>query len=326
MTENVKRVACVALAVILAGASSSVVSAQSFPAKEIRFLNAFPPGGTSDLIGRILGEQLSTQLGKQVFVENKTGASGTIAGVEAARSAPDGHTILLVSMAMMTVTPQMMKVPYDVDQDLTPIVNAGSVYNLLVVGAPSRFKTWQEIAKAGKEDPDRYTCATVGPGSSQQLSCALFMSITGARLREVPYRGGSPAILDMVGGRVDMMFGNMPEFMPQIRGGGLRPVAFGAASPSPLLPDVPVISKTGLKDFVIHNWFGVVGPGKMAPALVKRWNEELNKALATPRVQQRFKENAIEVLGGTPEQFVSQIKADRDKWGKVVRDFNIKAE
>lgn len=326
MRQSLRHVAMVALAVLIVTAAAGEVAAQQFPSKEIRFLNGYPAGGTSDLIGRILADQLSTQLGKQTLVENKTGAGGTIAAAETARSGPDGHTIYLASMGLMTVMPQMQKLPYDTERDLTPIVNVGGVYNILVVGPHTAFKSWQDVARAGKAEPDKYTCATVGSGSSQQLSCALFMSLTGAKLRQVPYRGGVPAIQDIVGGRVDMMFGNMPEFMGQIRGGGLRPVAYGAASASPLLPDVPVMSKTGLKDFVIHNWFAIVGPAKMAPAMQKRWNDEVNRALQAPKVQQRFRESGIEALGGTTEQFVEQMKADREKWGKVIREFNIRPE
>jgi tripartite-type tricarboxylate transporter receptor subunit TctC len=300
--------------------------AQSFPTKEVRFLNGFPAGGTSDLIGRLLAEQFSKQLGRPVVVEQKTGANGSLAAQETAKSAPDGHTILLASMAMMTVTPQMVTLPYDVDRDITPIGNVTSVYNLLVVKADSPIKTWRDLVELAKKSPGKHTCATVGSGSSQQLSCALFMSLTGAQLTQVPYRGGAPAIVDIVGGRVDLMFGNMPEFMGQIRGGGLRAVAFGASEASPLLADVPVISKTGLNDFVIHNWFGMVGPGGMSAELQKRWNDELNRALATPELTQKFRENGLQILGGTTAQFVEQMKADRAKWGKVIRDFNIKPD
>lgn len=315
-----------ALAGGIALAAATFAQAQGFPAKDVRFVNPFPPGGTSDMIGRFLGEQFSKQIGKQVVVENRTGANGAIAAADVAKSPPDGHTILLASMSMMTVTPQMVQLPYDTERDLTPIGNVASVYNLLVVKSDSPFKTWQDVADAARNNPNKHTCATVGSGSSQQLSCALFMSLTGGRLTQVPYRGGAPAIIDIVGGRVEMMFGNMPEFMGQIRGGNLRAVAFGASEASPLLADVPVMSKTGLKDFVIHNWFGLVGPGGMSPDLQRRWNDELNKALAAPDLVQRFRDNGLQILGGTQAQFVEQMKSDRVKWGQVIRDFNIKPE
>lgn len=315
----------IAAAAALAPVAPAVAQQDQFPQREVRFLNAFPPGGTSDLLGRILAEQLSQQLGQRVVVENRTGAAGVIGAQEAARAAPDGHTILLASMGMMTITPQLQSLPYDIDRDLTPLANVASVYNVLVANPKGPVRTWQDLARLAKERPGSLGCATVGTGSSQQLSCVLFSSLTGARLEQVPYRGGAPAILDIAAGRVEVMFGNMPEFMGQIRDGGLRPVAYGAAEASPLLPDLPVMSKTGLPEFVIPNWFGVVGPGGMAPALAARWNAELNRALAAPDLQRRFVENGLLRIGGSREEFGRQIAADREKWGKVIREHNIRA-
>lgn len=318
-----------AIAVAAMGLSAGIPAAtaqESFLRREVRFLNAFPPGGTSDLLGRILADQLSQQIGQRVIVENRTGAAGVIATQETARSAPDGYTILLGSMGIMAITPQLQQVPYDVDNDLTPIVNVASVYNILVANPNGEIRTWQDLARIGRERPRSLRCATVGPGSSQQLSCVLFMSLTGAQFEQVPYRGGAPAILDIVAGRVDVMFGNMPEYMGQIRGGGLRAIAYGAAEASPLMPDLPVISQQGLPQFVIHNWFGVVGPGRMPAELTARWNEEINKAMQAPDVQRRFVENGLQRLGGSQQDFLRQIAADRAKWGEVVRGHNIRAE
>lgn len=325
--SRMRRLGLAVLASAGLGAAALPASAQqAFLTRDVRFLNAFPPGGTSDLLGRILAEQLSQQLGQRVVVENRTGAAGVIATQEAARAAPDGHTILLASMGIMAITPQMQQVPYDVDGDLTPIVNVASVYNILVANPNSEVRTWQDLARIGRERPRTLRCATVGPGSSQQLSCVLFMSLTGAQIEQVPYRGGAPAILDIVAGRVDVMFGNMPEYMGQIRGGGLRAIAYGASEASPLLPELPVISRQGLEQFVIHNWFGVVGPGRMGAALTARWNEEINKAMQAPEVQRRFVENGLQRLGGSQQDFVRQIMADRAKWGEVVRAHNIRPE
>jgi tripartite-type tricarboxylate transporter receptor subunit TctC len=220
-----KRLAFLGVLVALFGGPAA---AQNFPSRDIRFLNGFPAGGTSDLLGRLLAEQFSRQLGKTVVVDNKAGASGMIAAAEAAKAAPDGHTILLASMAMLTVVPQMVKTSIDVDKDLTTIGNVASVY--------------------------------------------------------------------------------------------------GTDAASPLLPEVPVISRTGLKDFVIHNWFGMVGPAGLSPELVTRWDEELAKAVATPELQQKFADNGLQIVAGSKEQFDREIAADRAKWGKLIRDFNIKPE
>ena len=311
------------LALLLLGMPAA---AQEFPTRDIRFLNAFAPGGTSDLLGRILAEQLAQQLGRRVVVDNRTGASGAIAAAELARAAPDGYTLLLTSMSMMAVLPQLQRLPYDTDRDITPIVNVANVYNILVASPASGITNWRDVVRLAREQPGSIRCATVGPGSSQQLSCALFMSLTGTRLEQVGYRGGAPAILDIVAGRVEVMWGNMPEYLAQIRGGGLRAVAYGAASASPLLPELPVISRDGLPDFVIPNWFGVAGPGGMAPALVQRLNAEINRAMLTPGVQRRFEENALLRTGGSTEDMVRQIAQDRERWGRVIREHDIKPE
>lgn len=307
-------------------ALAAPAAAQDYPTRDIRFLNAFAPGGTSDLLGRVLAEQLSQQMGRRVVVDNRTGASGAIAAAELARSAPDGYTLLLVSMSMMAVLPQMQRLPYDTDRDITPIVNVANVYNILVASPASGIQTWQDVRRMAQERPGALRCATVGPGSSQQLSYALFMSLTNTRLEQVGYRGGAPAILDIVAGRVEVMWGNMPEYLAQIRAGGLRPIAYGAASASPLLPQLPVMSQTGLPDFVIPNWFGVAGPGGMPPALVQRINAEVNRAMMAPEVQRRFEENAMLRVGGSPADMIRQISQDRERWGRVIRDHDIKPE
>ena len=317
-----------AMALLTATALAAPVQAQeaAFPNRTVRFLNPFAPGGTSDLLGRILADQLSQQIGHRVVVDTRTGGGGVIATQELARSAPDGYTILLASMGILTITPQMQTVPYDVTTDIVPVAAIASVYNILVTGPQSPIRTWQDLARLGQDRARSTTCATVGAGSSQQLSCVLFAALTGAQITQVPYRGGAPAILDITSGRVDVMFGNMPEFLGQIRDGGLRPVAYGAASASPLLSELPVISRDGLADFVIPSWFAVVLPGRTPDAITDRWNTELNRALAAPDVQRRFAENGLQRLGGTRQDFQRQIEADRVRWGAIIRAHNIRPD
>ena len=294
---------------------------------DVKFLNGFPPGGTSALLGRLLAEAISPVVGQKVLVEQRTGASGFIAAEACARSPADGHTIFLAPMGVMSVAPVMpgQKLTIDVDKDLTPISNLGGVYNILVVGASSPFKTVAEVIDFAKKNPGKLTYASSGNGTSQHMSAELFKKLAGVDILHVPYRGGAPAILDMVGGRTTMMFGNMPEFLGQIRGGGLRAVAFGAAKPSPLFPDLPVISST-LPDFKIANWFGVVGPAGLSPEWVGFWNRAIMTVAKQPKFIQLMTDNGMEILAGTPDEFKATIQADRRKWNDVIQSAKIRVD
>lgn len=294
---------------------------------DVRFLNGFPPGGTSDLLGRLMAEAISPVVGQKVIVEQRTGASGFIAAEACARSAPDGHTIFLAPMAVMAVAPVMpgQKLTIDVDRDLTPISNLAGVYNILVVGSSTPFKTLAEVIDFAKKNPGKLTYASAGNGTSQHLSGELFKKLAGVEVLHVPYRGGAPAILDIVGGRTTMMFGNMPEFLGQIRGGGLRPVAFGAARPSPLFADLPVISAT-LPEFKISNWFGVVGPAGLSPEWTAFWNRAIMTVVRQPKFIQLMTDNGMEILAGSTEEFKATFLADRRKWSEVIQTAKIRAD
>ena len=294
---------------------------------DVHFLNGFPPGGTSDLLGRLLAEAISPVVGQKVVVEQKTGASGFIAAEACARAPADGHTIFLAPMAVMAVAPVMpgQKLGIDVDRDLTPISNLAGVYNMLVVGNSTSFKTVAEVIDFAKKNPGKLTYASSGNGTSQHLSGELFKRLAGVDILHVPYRGGAPAILDMVGGRTTMMFGNMPEFLGQFRGGGLRPVGFGAARPSPLFADLPVISGT-LPEFKISNWFGVVGPAGLSAEWVGFWNRAIQNVARQPKFIQLMTDNGMEILAGTPEEFKATFVADRRKWADVIQSAKIRAD
>ncbi|HEV7267251.1 MAG TPA: tripartite tricarboxylate transporter substrate binding protein [Falsiroseomonas sp.] len=301
--------------------------AQDFPSKEIRFLCGFSPGGTCDLLSRILAEHLTPIFGQRVLVENRTGASGIIAADTVAKAAPDGHTVYLATMALHTILPVMpgVPIPFNIDRDVTPIANVANIYNMLVVRPDAPFRTVEEMIAYGRANPGRLTYASAGNGTSQHLSGEYFKRITGLEILHVPYRGGAPAIVDIVAGRTDMMFGNMPEFLGQIRGGGLRPLAFGAPRRSPLFPELPLINQT-LPEFEIRNWFGIAGPGNLPPAIVNRWTEALQRVGADPAFQRRMTENGMEMIIGSQAEFLETIRADRGRWGNVIRDANIRAD
>ena len=301
--------------------------AQDFPSKDIRFVCGFAPGGTCDLLSRFMAEHLGPILGQRVVVENRTGASGNIAADMVAKSPPDGHTVLLATMALYTVMPQMpgMNLPFDVDRDLTPISNLANITNVLVVSPQSPIRAVPQLIEMARARPGGLTYASAGNGGSQHLAAEMFKRMAGIGLLHVPYRGGAPAIVDITAGRTDMMFGNLPEFLGQIRGGGLRVIAYGAPDPSPLFPDLPPISAT-VPDFVVPNWFGVAGPGNMPRPVLDRWVAAVRQVNGDPVFQQRLRENGMTSLIQGPDAFRADIARERGRWGEVIRGANIRAD
>jgi tripartite-type tricarboxylate transporter receptor subunit TctC len=316
-----------------AGTAAVVGSLAGWPALaqkisgDVRFLCGFAPGGTADLLCRILAEAATSEVGQKVIVDTKTGASGFIANEIVANSPPDGRTIGLAAMAALCVAPVMpgQKLPINVDTDLTPIANIAGVTNMLVVGKHMKYRTVPEIIDFAKKNPGKLTYASAGNGTSQHLAAELFKMMAGVNILHVPYRGGAPAIQDMISGNTDLMFGNMPEFLGQIRGGGLIPVAFGSPKPSPMFPDLPLISKF-LPGFQVVNWFGVFGSKGLPADLVDFWNKALRVAVAKPDVQKRFAESGMDTIIGSPAEFKATIMADRKKWEEVIKAAGMRAD
>jgi len=311
----------------VAALAGAPVWAQSKIGGDVRFYCGFAPGGTADLLCRILADAVTPEVSQKVIVDTKTGASGFIANETVANGAPDGRTIGLAAMAAMCVAPVMpgQKLPINVDTDLTPIANIAGVYNMLVFGKHVPFRTVPELIEQAKKNPGKLSYASAGNGTSQHLAGELFQKMAGVKLLHVPYRGGAPAIQDMVAGNCDMMFGNMPEFLGQIGGGGLIPIAFGSPHPSPLFPNLPVISKY-LPGFEVVNWFAVFGSKGLPADLVGAWNKALRVAVAKPDVQKRFVENGMDTVIGSPEELKATIVADRKKWAAVIQEAGIRAD
>jgi tripartite-type tricarboxylate transporter receptor subunit TctC len=301
--------------------------AQSKIGGDVRFYCGFAPGGTADLLCRILADAVTPEVGQKVIVDTKTGASGFIANETVANAAPDGRTIGLAAMAAMCVAPVMpgQKLPINVDTDLTPVANIAGVYNMLVFGKHVPFRTVPELIEQAKKNPGKLSYASAGNGTSQHLAGELFRKMAGVNLLHVPYRGGAPAIQDMVAGNCDMMFGNMPEFLGQIGGGGLIPIAFGSPHPSPLFPNLPMISQY-LPGFEVVNWFAVFGSKGLPADLVGAWNKALRAAVVRPDVQKRFIENGMDTVIGSPEELKATIFADRKKWAAVIQEAGIRAD
>jgi tripartite-type tricarboxylate transporter receptor subunit TctC len=314
-------------AVALSGLAGAPALAEARIGGDVRLLCGFAPGGTADLLCRILADSTMPEVGQKVVVENKTGASGFIANEIIANAAPDGRTIGLAAMAAMCVAPVMpgQKLSINVDTDLTPIATISGVYNMLVFGKHVKFRTVPELIEEAKKNPGKLSYASAGNGTSQHLAGELFQRMAGVKLLHVPYRGGAPAIQDMISGNCDMMFGNMPEFLGQIGGGGLIPIAFGSPHVSALFPNLPLISQF-LPGFEVVNWFAIFGSKGLSAELTALWNQALRAAVAKPDVQKRFAENGMDTLIGSPEQLKATIVADRKKWADVIQSAGIRAD
>ncbi len=313
-----------------AAALGAVAGMPAFAQKitgDARILCGFPPGGTADLLSRVLADAAKPEIGQNVIVETKTGAGGFIANETLANATPDGRTVGLPAMAALCVSPVMpgLKLPINVDTDLTPIANVAGVYNMLVFGKHMKFRTVPELIEEAKKNPGKLSYASSGNGTSQHLAGELFKKMAGVNLLHVPYRGGAPAIQDMVAGNCDMMFGNMPEFLGQIAGKNLIPIAFGSPRPSPLFADLPLVSKF-VPDYEVVNWFAIFGPRGLPADLVAVWNKALRAAVAKEAVQKRFLESGIDTIIGSPEDLKKTIVADRKKWQEVIQVAGMRAD
>jgi len=302
--------------------------AQAWPGKPIKLINGFPPGGGADILARLVAERLSASLGQQVIVENRTGATGMIAAQSVAASPPDGYTILLYTMNMACTSPIMPgnKINIDPDKDLMPIVIIAGLDNLLYVSPKTDFKTVEDVIKAAKANPGKLTYGSSGVGGSYHLWAAQFTTMADIEMLHVPFRGGPPAIAEIVAGRVDMMFGNLAEILPHIRSGAVRAVAFTSVPPSPVLPGVPTIAQSGLPNYRADNWFGLGAPAGTPQEVVDRLNAEVNRLVKDPAFAEKLVSLGFQPTGGSVEEMKATILRDRAKWKTVIDANNIRAE
>ena len=313
------------LAVLVAGAL--LAPAQTWPAKPIKLINGFPAGGGADILARLVAERLSAALGQPMLVENRTGATGMIAAQSVAASAPDGYTLLLYTMNMACTSPIMPgnKINIDPDKDLVPIVIIAGLDNLLYVSPATPFKTVKDVIEAAKANPGKLTYGSSGVGGSYHLWAAQFTQMAGIEMLHVPFRGGPPAIAEIIAGRVDMMFGNLAEILPHIRSGAVRPIAFTSVPPSPVLPGIPTIAAT-LPGYGADNWFGLGAPAGTPPEIVARLNAEVNRLVKDKDFADKLVALGFQPAGGSVADMKATIQRDRAKWKIVIDASNIRAE
>ena len=313
---------------VLAGAAHaqtpSAGSGQAWPARFVRIVVPFPPGGGTDAIARILAARLSQQWGQQVPVENKGGGATNIGTDMVARSEPDGYTMLLQSMPLAVNRFLFASLPYDPVADLAPVSLLCDYPNVMAVPITSPSRSVAEFIAYAKANPGKVTFASSGNGTSVHLSGELFKRMAGIEMTHVPYRGAGPALNDLIPGRVDVMFNNIGAVLPLIQAGKLRALAVTTAKRTPAAPELPPIAESGVPGFDVSSWYAVFMPVKTPPAVVKKASADIVVALATAETRARLEQLGVVVIGSTPEGLAAHLRAEMDKWGPLIREAGIR--
>jgi tripartite-type tricarboxylate transporter receptor subunit TctC len=320
------RIAAACLGVLALHAVSHAAE-QTWPTKPVRMVIPFPAGGTTDILGRVAAQKLSEALGQQVVPDNRPGASGNIGTEQVAKAAPDGYMLLTAPGSTLTIHPSLYpKLGFDPLKDFAPVTILAGVPNLLVVHPSLPARNVKELIALAKSKPDALNYASTGAGQSTHLSMELFKSMAGVKIVHVPYKGSAPAVTDLLGGHVPMMFDNMPSALPHVKAGKLRALGVSTTKRSSTAPDVPTVAESGLPGFDVTVWFAVLAPAATPRDIVDRLHRILVKALQAGDVRERLASQGAEPVGNTPEQFTAQMKSDLAKWAKVVKAANVKLD
>jgi tripartite-type tricarboxylate transporter receptor subunit TctC len=295
-------------------------TAQTYPSKAVRVIVPFAAGGSGDVIGRLIASKLGEGLGQPVVVDFKPGAGSTLGTDMVAKSPPDGYTIMVTSLTTMAINATLYsKLPYDTLKDLAPVSLIVSVPNMLVANHALQANTVQELIALAKSKPGQLNYASSGSGTTAHLAGQMFNMAAGLDLVHVPYKGAGPAIVDLLGGHVLMLFDNMPSVQPQVSAGKLKAIAVTSARRSPALPNVPTFAESGLADFEVNTWWVVLAPAGTPKQIIARLNSEVVKALNNAGVRESFLGLGAEPAPGTPEECAAQVKAEVDKWAAIVK-------
>ncbi|SDC81477.1 Tripartite-type tricarboxylate transporter, receptor component TctC [Paracidovorax valerianellae] len=313
------------LAAAIISAAAAVVPAgafaQAFPNKPITIIVPFAAGGTTDILARVIGQGLSAELGQSVVVDNRAGAGGNIGGQMAARAPADGYTLFMGTVGTHAINAALYKkMPFDPVKDFAPLTRVANVPNLLVANPNQPYKSVQELIAYAKANPGKVNFGSSGSGSSIHLSGELFKSLAKVDMQHVPYKGSAPAVTDLLGNQIGIMFDNMPSAIQHVRSGKLRPIAVTTAKRSPELPDVPTIAEAGVPGYEATSWFGMFAPAGTPAPIVAQLNKALVKVLSQPETKKKLADQGAEPVSETPEQFAAFIQAESAKWGKVVKE------
>ncbi|MBE7184646.1 MAG: tripartite tricarboxylate transporter substrate binding protein [Methylobacterium mesophilicum] len=319
-------------AVLALGAAASALTlgapawAQSFPDRTITLVVPFAAGGSTDLVARVIAEKMSETIGQQVIVENVGGAGGNLGADRVARAEPDGYTILMGTVATHALNPLMLKQsPYDPETDFSPISLLVVVPNVLVVNPQFPAKTVQDLIALLKEKPDEYSYASSGNGTPLHLSGELFKSLAGVEMQHIPYKGSGPALQDVIGNQVPIMFDNLPSSSGYIKSGTLRALGVTTKDRAPSFPDIPTIAET-VPGYETYTWNAFFAPANTPPEVVAKLNEASRAALADPKVAERMKEFSATIVGSSPEELAAHVKAEIAKWTPIVKEAGVTLE
>jgi tripartite-type tricarboxylate transporter receptor subunit TctC len=298
----------------------------NYPDRPIRMVVAFPPGGPSDIVARLMADKLTEALGRPAFVENVSGASGNIGTERVAKSAPDGHTLLISAPGPLVVNPALyQKLPFDPIGDFAPISQLCFTPNVLVVNNDLPVKSVQELIALARKNPGSLSFASGGAGTSNHLAAELFKFMAGINLQHVPYRGVSVSVPDIVAGRIPVAFLSMPTALPLAREGKLRALAVGTPTRWPAAPEIPTMDEQGVRGFSSTVWHSFLAPARTPPAIIERLHRETVRILALPDVRKIFDDQGLAVIGSTPAEFAAVIKAEGQQWAKVIKESGLKA-
>jgi tripartite-type tricarboxylate transporter receptor subunit TctC len=312
---------------LAAGLLLALVSgaAAEYPDRPVRLIIPFPPGGSNDVVGRLVANQLSEKLGHKVFVDNRGGAGGVLGTEAVASAAPDGYTLLIISIAH-AVNPALYKLNYDPIKSFAPISIMATGPNVLAVNPKLPVTNVQELLALAKAKPGELDYASAGVGSFQHLGAELFKLVAGVNLQHVPYKGGGPAMADVIAGHVKVMFSSLVQTTPFIQSGQLRALGVGGAKRNPVLPNVPTIQEAGVPGYVADNWWGIVAPAGTPQPIIDRLYKDIQEALKSPELTAAFAREGAEAVTMSTAEFTSYIEGEIAKWGKVVKEGNIKAQ
>ena len=304
--------------------AAPLAQAQDFPNRPVRIVVAFPPGGPTDFVGRLIADKMTSILGQRVYIDNKPGANGTLGGGDVAKSDPDGYSLFLTTSGAVTVSPHMMaKMPFDTFRDFAPVALVTTVHEVLVVSPKLGVKNVKELVALAKQQPGAVTFASTGVGSPPHLAQLLLDAAAGVKFLHVPYRGAAPALTDLLGGQVQVVALDVPVVISQIQAGNLVPIGIAGDERDAVLPDMPTLPEQGYPNTDASNWYALLAPAKTPQTVIAKLNKALDAALADPAVHDKLVKTGATPAGGTPEALGAFMKTQYDKWGRVVHEHGL---